>query len=42
MVDYASILRTIRRRHAVRVRKWRTTMSGSAWQVRHSDGRVIR
>jgi hypothetical protein len=42
MADYAQILRTIRRRHPVRVRKWRTTMSGSAWQVRHPNGKVVR
>jgi hypothetical protein len=29
-------------RHAVRVRKWRTSMSGVAWQVTYHDGSVSR
>ena len=28
--------------HHVRVRKWRTSMSGCAWEVVHHDGRVTR
>lgn len=26
----------------VRVRKWRRSMSGCAWEVYHSDGRIVR
>jgi len=28
--------------HRVRVRKWRTSMSGVAWEVHYEDGRVSR
>ncbi|HSU66395.1 MAG TPA: hypothetical protein VLJ39_05970 [Tepidisphaeraceae bacterium] len=36
------IVRRIRSKHEIRVRRWRRTMSGCAWQVRYEDGRVIR
>lgn len=42
MTNYAAIVSKMKSRHRVRVRKWRTTMSGSAWQVRYRSGRVIR
>ena len=42
MTDYAAILRRVKGRYRIRVRKWRTSMSGSAWQVRYGDGRVVR
>jgi hypothetical protein len=42
MIDFTDIVRETRRRHRLRVRKWRGSMSGSAWQVRYDDGRVIR
>jgi hypothetical protein len=42
MTDYAAILRRVKGQYRIRVRKWRTSMSGSAWQVRYGDGRVVR
>jgi hypothetical protein len=42
MANYTAIVRTMKGRHRVRVKKWRASMSGSAWQVRYSDGRIIR
>src|ERR1700683_4868018 len=42
MTDFAAIVRTMRCRHRLRVRKWRSNMSGSAWQVRYRSGRVTR
>jgi hypothetical protein len=31
----------MKRRHEIRVRKWRRSMSGCAWRVYYHDGRVI-
>lgn len=28
--------------HGIRVRRWRTSMSGLAWEVRYRDGRITR
>jgi hypothetical protein len=42
MTNYAELVRKMICRHRLRVRKWRTNMSGSAWQVRYGDGRVTR
>jgi hypothetical protein len=42
MKDFNAIVRQIKLRHDIRVRRWRRHMSGSAWQVRYGDGRVIR
>src|ERR1700678_497201 len=42
MANYATIVSRMMTRHRVRVRKWRASMSGSAWQVRYRTGRVIR
>ena len=39
--DFASIVRTMKARHGVRVRRWRRNMSGCAWRVYHDDGRVV-
>ena len=41
MTDYSQIIRTMKKRHGVRVRRWRRQMSGCAWQVRYSDGRRV-
>jgi hypothetical protein len=38
---YAQIVREMKSRYALRVRRWRGTMSGCAWQVRYADGRTI-
>lgn len=40
MADYASIVEKVKRRYGVRVRRWRTTMSGKAWYVVGRGGRV--
>src|SRR5260221_4968388 len=42
MSDYKPIVEKIKARHHVRIRKWRRSMSGCAWQVRYDDGRIIR
>jgi hypothetical protein len=39
---YAELERRMLREHGVRVRKWRTSMSGVAWQVTYRDGTVSR
>jgi hypothetical protein len=41
MADYLRIIRRAKKRHEVKVRRWRTAMSGAAWRVYHHDGRVI-
>jgi hypothetical protein len=40
-VDYSAIVERFKRRFDLRVRKWRTGMSGCAWRVYHHDGRVV-
>ncbi len=39
---YDAMMRDLLQTHGVRVRKWRTGMSGVAWSVRYRDGRVVR
>lgn len=39
---YDAMTRELLARHGVRVRKWRTSMSGVAWCVRYRDGRVVK
>lgn len=39
---YDRITRQMLERYSVRVRKWRTSMSGLAWQVTYADGTVSR
>lgn len=39
---YAEIERRMLKQYGVRVRKWRTSMSGVAWQVTYQDGTVSR
>jgi hypothetical protein len=39
--DYSVIVERFKRRFDLRVRKWRTSMSGCAWRVYHHDGRVV-
>ncbi len=41
MADYSAIVEMMKQRYAVRVRRWRTSMSGCAWQVYYDDGRVV-
>lgn len=39
---YDAVVELMLRSHGVRVRKWRKSMSGVAWEVRYRDGRVVR
>lgn len=39
---YATMTRTMLERHGIRVRKWRSGMTGVAWQVTYRDGSVAR
>src|SRR5208282_5169163 len=41
MADYASIARKLTDRYAIRVKRWRKSMTGKSWRVYHSDGRSI-
>ncbi|HEX8341064.1 MAG TPA: hypothetical protein VF624_09165 [Tepidisphaeraceae bacterium] len=41
MADYAVLVEQIKRRYDIRVRKWRTSMTGCAWRVYFHDGRCI-
>ena len=41
MADYAPIIRMIKSRHRVRVRRWRSSMSGCAWRERYRNGREV-
>ena len=41
MNHFATIVRDMRRKYDLRIRKWRTAMSGCAWRVYHADGRVV-
>ena len=37
MNHFATIVRDMRRKYDLRIRKWRTTMSGCAWRVYHAS-----
>ena len=39
---YDALVRESLAEHGVRVRKWRSSMSGVAWEVRYADGRTAR
>ncbi|MDX2114834.1 MAG: hypothetical protein SFZ24_04325 [Planctomycetota bacterium] len=39
---YASLTAEMLERYGVKVRKWRTSMSGIAWELRYKDGSVKR
>jgi hypothetical protein len=39
---YDELVRTMLAAHRVRVRKWRPSMSGCAWEVHYADGSVSR
>ncbi|CAN5492982.1 hypothetical protein BH10PLA1_BH10PLA1_16540 [soil metagenome] len=41
MIDYENIFRQVKDRYAIRIRRWRTNMTGAAWSVRYSDGRSV-
>ena len=38
---FTAIVRDMKRKYALRVKKWRKTMSGCAWRVYHADGRTV-
>lgn len=40
--QYDALVIDMKRCHDIRVRKWRTSTTGCAWQVRYADGRVQR
>lgn len=39
---YDAVTRTMLDRYGVRVRRWRTAMSGIAWEVRYRDGSITK
>jgi hypothetical protein len=41
MADFKSIIRETTRHYDVRIRRWRSSMSGKAWRVYYHDGRVL-
>ncbi|MCS7032828.1 MAG: hypothetical protein NZ561_02410 [Phycisphaerae bacterium] len=41
MADYGWIVLEMKRRHGIRVRRWRRQMSGCAWRVYYTDGRAV-
>ena len=41
MSPFAAIVRQMRQTYDLRIRKWRTSMSGCAWRVYHADGRAV-
>jgi hypothetical protein len=41
MNPFTAIVRDMRRKYDLRIKKWRTSMSGCAWRVHHADGRTV-
>jgi hypothetical protein len=41
MADFSRIVRRAKNRYDVKVRRWRSSMSGAAWRVYHHDGQVV-
>jgi len=41
MIDYEDILQRVKTCYRVRVRRYRSNMTGCAWRVHYSDGRTI-
>lgn len=41
MADYSAIVARTKSRYDIRVRRWRSGMTGCAWRVYYHDGRVI-
>lgn len=39
---YDALVDEMKRTYGFRVRKWRTSMSGCAWEVHYVDGRIVR
>ena len=41
MADYTDIVERMKQQYDIRVRRWRTSMTGCAWRVYFHDGRAI-
>lgn len=41
MRDFSNIIEQMKQRYDIRIRRWRSNMSGCAWRVYHHDGRVV-
>jgi hypothetical protein len=41
MADYSDIIEQMKQTYDIRVRRWRTSMTGCAWRVYFHDGRAI-
>jgi hypothetical protein len=41
MAEFEAIIEEMKNRYDVRVRRWRSSMSGKAWRVYYHDGRVV-
>ena len=41
MVEFGPIVNEMKDRYEVRVRRWRSSMSGKAWRVYYHDGRAV-
>lgn len=41
MTDWPALTESLKRRYDIRVRRWRTAMTGCAWRAFYHDGRVI-
>ena len=39
--DFSNIVEQMKNAYDIRVRRWRSSMSGCAWRVYHHDGRVV-
>ena len=42
MADFSALVEQIKEEYDVRVKRWRSNMTGCAWQVRYHNGAVIR
>jgi hypothetical protein len=38
---FAAIVEDMKRKHGLRIKRWRRNMSGCAWRVYHADGRTV-
>jgi hypothetical protein len=41
MADFMEIVEEMKSRYDIRVRRWRSSMSGKAWRVYYHDGRAV-
>lgn len=42
MPQFAAIVRRIKSKHNIKVKRWRTNMTGCAWRDRYADGTFVR